>query len=95
MKYIITLINSSGIMLEEILDLPVEDTITWTDFVQLRLVKDLLLANPSMEIIDISPTGMPNSYSAEQMLINTLRHQGIRKGQNAQGHTSYEEEDTF
>ena len=95
MKYIITLINTSGIMLEETLDLPVEDTISWTDFVQLRLVKDLLLTNPSMEIIDITPVGMPNSYSAEQQLINTLRHQGLRKGQNAMGHTSYEEQDTF
>lgn len=95
MKYIITLINTSGIILEETLDLPVEDTISWADFVQLRLVKDLLLANPSMEIVDITPIGMPNSYSAEQQLINTLRHQGLRKGQNAMGQTSYEEEDTF
>jgi hypothetical protein len=95
MKYIIVLSTREGIMLEETLDLPVEDTISWHDFVQLRLVRDLLLSNPSMEIIDITPAGMPNSYSAEQQLINTLRHQGLRKGQNAMGQTSYEEEDTF
>ena len=71
MKYIITLSNDHGAMLEETLDLPVEDTITWHDFSQLRLVKDLVLANPSMQIIDITPEGMPDIFTQEQhRLIN-------------------------
>ena len=58
-------------MLESTLDLPVEDTISWQDFVQLRLVRDLVLANPTMQIIDITPQGMADSFTQEQQrLIN-------------------------
>jgi hypothetical protein len=92
MKYIITLSNEHGAMLEETLDLPVEDSITWADFVQLRLVKDLILTNPSMQIIDITPQGMPDTFTSEQMLANSLKQQGLRKGQNVLGQTTYQEE---
>ena len=91
MKYHLTLINPEGFMLEETLDLPVEDSITWQDFTQLRKVRDLLLLNPTMRLHDVTPDGMPNWYTDDQLLRITLHHQGIRKTQGATGVTVYED----
>ena len=58
MKYTLTLITPEGLTLEEILDLPVEDSITWRDFESLTQVKDLILLYPHMSLIDVTPTGL-------------------------------------
>ena len=78
-------------MLEETLDLPVTDDITWQDFVKLSRVKDLLLMNPTMRLHDVTPDGMPSWYTDDQLLQITLHHQGIRKRQNQSGATVYED----
>ena len=78
-------------MLEETLDLPVTDDITWQDFVKLSKVKDLLLLNPTMRLHDVTPDGMPSWFTDEQILLITLEHQGIRKRQNQSGATVYED----
>jgi len=46
--------NDQGFMLEETVTLPVSDDISWQDFVQLAAVKNILLINPSMQLVDIS-----------------------------------------
>jgi hypothetical protein len=91
MKYHLTLINPEGIMLEETLDLPVSDDISWQDFTQLTKVKNLLLLNPTMKLHDVTPDGMPSWYTDEQLLRITLNYQGIRKTQNTRGATVYED----
>lgn len=81
-------------MLEETVDLPVEDSITWQDFSQLAKVKDLLLLNPTMRLHDVTPDGMPSWYTDDQLLRIMLHHQGIRKTQNDSGATVYEDLDS-
>jgi hypothetical protein len=91
MKYHLTLRNPEGIMLEQTVDLPVEDSITWHDFTQLSKVKDLLLLNPSMTLWDVTPDGVPDRYTEEQILRITLQHQGLRKSQAQSGATVYQD----
>ena len=91
MKYHLTLINPDGFMLEQTLDLPVEDSISWHDFSQLSRVKDLLLLNPTMRLHDVTPDGMPDWYTDEQLLRIQLQHQGLRKSQADTGVTIYED----
>ena len=94
MKYHLTLINPEGFMLEETVDLPVEDSISWHDFSQLSKVKHLLLMNPTMRLHDVTPDGMPSWYTDEQILRITLQHQGLRKSQKDTGATVYEDLDS-
>lgn len=79
MKYTLTLVNDMGIFREETLDLPVSDDISWQDFVQLTLVKNLLLSAPSMQLIDITPEGMPDRFSEGDLMRIQLGYQGLRK----------------
>jgi hypothetical protein len=81
MKYILTLITTDGLMLEETLDLPCEDTITWQDFMSLGAVKDLMLLHPSMTIIDVTPHGMPDWFSDEEQRQRQLANMGMKKTQ--------------
>ena len=53
-------------MLEESVSLPVSDDITWADFVQLSQVKNVLLMNPTMRLLDVSPWDMPASFTDEE-----------------------------
>lgn len=55
MRFEILLMTEQGVYTEHTLDLPVSAEIAWDDFVNLRAVKDLLLANPHAGIIDITP----------------------------------------
>jgi hypothetical protein len=88
MNYTLTLINDQGFMLEETLDLPVSDDISWQDFAQLSAVKNLLLLNPSMQLIDITPWDMPASFTDEEM---RQRQNSYMK--NTESTDSYEETD--
>ena len=78
-------------MLEETLDLPVEDSVTWHEFAQLAPVKDLLLLNPTMTLWDVTPDGMPSWYTDEQLLTLTLKNMGQRKTRGSKGEPVYEE----
>jgi hypothetical protein len=80
-------------MLEESLDLPVSDDISWQDFTQLSKVKDLLLLNPSMTLLDVTPDGMPSWYTDEQLLTLTLTNMGQRKTRGSKGEPVYEDLD--
>jgi hypothetical protein len=66
MKFEILLLNEQGTYTEHELTLPVGSDIHWDDFVNLRAVKDLLLANPNSSIIDITPEDI-----YEDILIDT------------------------
>jgi hypothetical protein len=90
MKYIITLINSEGIMSEHTLQLPVSSDIQWHDFVALSQVKNLLLMNPTMTILDVTPEGMSDRFTDEQMMANQLAAMGIKTTKNQKGITVYE-----
>jgi len=90
MKYILTLINDMGMIAEETLELPVSDDITWQDFVQLTLVKNLLLTFPSMQLVDITPQDMPDRFTEADIMRIQLSHQGLRKQVSDLG-SSYEE----
>jgi len=79
MKYILTLITADGLALEETLDLPVDDTITWADFVNLRSVKELLLLHPHMTLIDVTPEGMPDSFTDAEQQQRQLANMGLKK----------------
>ena len=57
-------------MQEHSLDLPVTPEITYYYFERLELVKDLLLMNPTMQLLDVTPEGMSDWFSDEQLLIN-------------------------
>ena len=70
MKFQILLLNELGTYTQHELALPVNAEIHWDDFVNLRAVKDLLLANPNSSIIDITPEGMPDWFSDEQDMAN-------------------------
>jgi hypothetical protein len=85
MKYTLTLINDAGFMHEETLDLPVEDTIGWEDFVQLSLVRECLLMHPAMKLLDVTPHGMPDWFSDAEQQQRQLANMGLKKTQ-AIGH---------
>ena len=93
MKYHLTLINTDGFMVEETLDLPVEDTIVWEDFVQLGKVRECLQMHPTMQLVDVSPDGMPDSFSDDERLRRQLANMGLRKSINNQGAPQYEDID--
>lgn len=81
MKYIVTLITTDGLTMEETLDLPVEPTISWSDFVSLSAVRELTLLNPHMTVCDVSPWDMPASFTDEQMKTIQLSNMGLRRNQ--------------
>ena len=58
MKYYITLMNRSGVIEEHALDLDIPLDTKWTDFVNLKPVKDLLRERPTLEVLDITPEDM-------------------------------------
>lgn len=89
MKFIITLSDET----EHTLHLPVLDSISWADFMQLALVKDLLLLNPGLTVMDITPEGMPDRFTDAQAMALQLEHQGLRKGVTAKGAPVYFEDD--
>jgi hypothetical protein len=82
--------NDQGFMLEETVSLPVSDDISWQDFVQLAAVKNILLINPSMQLVDVSPEGMPDRFNEGDIMRIQLSHQGLRKQVSELG-SSYEE----
>ena len=93
MKYHLTLINTEGFMVEETLDLPVDDTIQWADFVQLGRVRECLLMHPTMRLIDVTPDGMPESFTDAEQQQRQLANMGLRKSINDQGAPQYEDID--
>jgi hypothetical protein len=93
MKYHLTLINTDGFMVEETLDLPVDDTIQWEDFVQLRGVRECLLLHPTMKLIDVTPDGMPDWFSDEEKMTRQLANMGLRKSTTDRGAPQYEDID--
>jgi hypothetical protein len=91
MKYHLTLINTDGFMLEETLDLPVQPEITWSDFESLAQVKNLMLLNPTMTLLDVTPDGMPDRFTDEQQLTRQLANMGIKKSVKANGASEYQD----
>jgi hypothetical protein len=81
-------------MLEHCLVLPITDQATWDEFMSMRAVKELLLLNPTMRIIDVTPDGMPDRYTDEQQLTNQLSNMGIKRSRNLKGVSVYESEDS-
>jgi hypothetical protein len=55
-------------MTEHDLDLPVTPEITYYDFERLKEVKELLLMNPTMRLHDVTPDGMPDWFTDEEMM---------------------------
>ncbi len=68
MRFEILLLNETGTYTEHELELPVGSDIYWDDFVNLRAVKDLLLANPNTSIIDITPEDLFDEITTEEDL---------------------------
>ena len=91
MKYHLTLINTEGFCIEESLDLPVDDTANWAEFISMSAVKELMLMNPTMTIVDVTPDGMPASFTDEERMRRQLSNMGIKKSINAQGAPEYED----
>jgi hypothetical protein len=58
----------------------------------MRAVKELLLMNPTMSIIDVTPEGMPDRFTDEQQLTNQLTTMGIKRSRNEKGVSVYEED---
>jgi hypothetical protein len=77
-------------MLEETLTLPITDQATWDEFKSLAAVKNLLLLNPTMTILDVTPDGMPDRFTDEQQLTNQLTAMGIKRSRNLKGVSEYE-----
>jgi hypothetical protein len=81
MKFEILLLNEQGTYTEHELTLPVNSDIHWDDFVNLRAVKDLLLAHPYSSIIDITPEDIYEDITTDADLsydvdIDGLLHNG-------------------
>jgi hypothetical protein len=57
-------------MQEHDLDLPVTPEITYHDFLNLKEVKELLLLNPTMSLQDVTPDGMPDRFTDEEIMSN-------------------------
>jgi hypothetical protein len=91
MIFHITLVNNEGIMSEHTLDLACTDDITWEDFAQLRSVKDLMLMNPTMTILDVTPDGMPDWFSDGELMSRQLTNFGLKVTREAFKQTVYEE----
>jgi hypothetical protein len=58
MKYYVTLMSTAGVIEEHALDLDIDDTIKWHDFVNLLPVQQLLRERPTLEVLDITPEDM-------------------------------------
>jgi hypothetical protein len=69
MKYHITTLTHGGEYATHSLDLAVEDTISWQDFVNLSPVRQL-----EGKIVDITPDGMPDQYTDPEQLNNSRRY---------------------
>jgi hypothetical protein len=76
-------------MIEESLDLPLDDTANYTEFMQLPAVKELLLMNPTMRLQDVTPDGMPDWFSDEEKMTRQLVNMGIKKTLNSKGVSEY------
>ena len=72
MKYHITLLNDQGSMLTHTLELAVTPEITWQDFERLEQVRELLLLNPTTHLQDVTPDGMSDWFSDEQLMWNQI-----------------------
>jgi hypothetical protein len=57
-------------MTEHTLDLPVTPEITYYDFERLKEVKELLLLNPTMRLQDVTPDGMPDRLTDDEIMSN-------------------------
>ena len=93
MKYHLTLINTEGFIIEESLDLPVDDTAQYNEFIALPAVRELMLMNPTMTIIDVTPDGMPDTFSDEERMRRQLTNMGIKKSRNEKGAPEYSDID--
>ena len=93
MNFLITLINDEGFLIEESLRLPISQEATWDDFMAMRSVRDLLLMNPTMTVIDVTPEGMPAWFTDEQQLTRQLQNMGIKKSQNERGQSVYTDDE--
>jgi hypothetical protein len=69
MKYHITTLTDMGVFETHVLDLPVDDSITWPDFVNLTPVRQL-----TGQIVDITPDGMPDQFTDPEQLNNSRRY---------------------
>ena len=92
MLYHLTLINSQGFMQEHSLDLPVNDTVQYNEFIALPAVKELLLMHPTMQIQDVTPDGMSDTFSIEETMQRQLHNMGIKKSRKENGAPLYEED---
>jgi len=57
MKYHL-LLEHQGQFRQEQMDLPVDSEIAWHDFVNLKAVKEFLLANPNFVLLDVTPDSL-------------------------------------
>jgi hypothetical protein len=55
-------------MSEHTLDLPVSPETTYYDFERLPQVRELMLLNPTMTLHDVTPDGMPDRYTDEEIM---------------------------
>ena len=78
-------------MLEQTLDLPVDDTANYSEFMSMSAVKDLLIMNPTMTLVDVTPDGMPDSFSDEERMRRQLLNMGIKKSLKENGAPEYED----
>ena len=78
-------------MTEQSLDLPCTDEARYEEFMQLEAVKDLLLMNPTMTILDVTPDGMPDWFSDGDMMDSQLRNCGIKAIREPNKQTVYED----
>jgi len=83
MKYHIT--TERGV--ETTLDLQISPEATWLQFCSLPEVEIL---GP---ILDITPDGMPDKYTDEELLTLTIRNMGYKKSRKDTGTSLYEEID--
>lgn len=84
MQYHITLVN----LTTHTLDLPIQDTATWEDFENLSAVRAL-----GHKVLDVTPVGMPDRFTDEEMLTNQLTRFGIKRTRRADGLSEYGEID--
>jgi len=68
MIFQITLINTLGLTREHTLDLPITDEATWETALALPQVRQLVLDD--WQVLDISPDGMTNYATEEEMRIS-------------------------
>lgn len=78
-------------MLEQSLDLPITDDARYEEFMSMRAVKELLLMNPTMTILDVTPDGMPDSFTDAEMQTRQLTNLGIKAVREPFKQTVYEE----